>query len=55
MTSLNPSNANAASNNGGGIVRNELEEINIQTNRVQDQVSWSFFFLLLAVDVKLMK
>ena len=25
--------------NGGSIVRNELDEINIQTNHVQDQVS----------------
>lgn len=31
--------------NGGSIVRNELDEINIQTNHVQDQVSLSNFFV----------
>ena len=36
MTSNQP---NGTSPNGG-VVRNELEEINIQTNRVQDQVSF---------------
>jgi hypothetical protein len=35
--------SNPNETNGGSSFRNELEEINIQTNRVQDQVNFFFF------------
>ena len=35
--------SNPNETNGGSSFRNELEEINIQTNRVQDQVNFIFF------------
>ena len=34
--------SNPNETNGGSPFRNELEEINIQTNRVQDQVSFCY-------------